>query len=241
MIVKLDRPKLLSDAIAVISELVNEVKIRLTEEGMSIIAVDPANVAMVLFRLPKETFSQYEAGNDVWGIQLDDLKKILKRASTSSSIVIEQEENQLNISIFDRVKRNFILSLANLNTEDKDEPSLDFAATVEMDSETFAQSIEDCGVVGDSCGFIVGENFFIVESSGSVNSFRAELTNDEVTTIGGIGRAKYSLEYMLKFIKARKLAGKVKIRFADDYPLRLDFAGDKMGIGFILAPRVENN
>ncbi|MFW9968997.1 MAG: hypothetical protein ACFFDF_02275, partial [Candidatus Odinarchaeota archaeon] len=66
---------------------------------------------MVIFKLPKESFSEYEAGNETWGLNLEDLKRILKRASTSSSIVIEQDDNQLNISIFDKVKRNFVLEM----------------------------------------------------------------------------------------------------------------------------------
>jgi len=63
MILKLDNPKLMSDAIGIVSELVPEVRIKLLEEGMSIVAVDPANVALVIFKLPKELFSQYDAGN----------------------------------------------------------------------------------------------------------------------------------------------------------------------------------
>ena len=78
MILKLDNPGLMSDAIAIISEVVSEVRIKLFEDEMSIIAVDPANVALVIFKLPKESFSQYEAGNEVWGVNLSDLKKILK-------------------------------------------------------------------------------------------------------------------------------------------------------------------
>ena len=241
MIVKLDKPKLLADAVSIISEIVNEVKIKLLDDGMSIIAVDPANIAMVVFRLPKESFTQYEAGNEVWGINLEDLKRVLKRASTSSSIIIEQEDNQLNISIFDRVKRNFILALANDELEDKKEPSLNFSCNIEIDSEIFAQSVEDSSVVADSCSLISAESFFVVEASGSINSFRAEFSSDEASKISGMGKSKYSIEYLMKFIKAAKIAPKVNIRFSDNYPLRLDFAGEKMGIGFILAPRVENN
>ena len=75
---------------------------------------------------------------------------------------------------------------------------------------------------------------------GSLNSFRAEFSGDEVG-IKGIGKSKYSLEYLMKFIKASKICEKVKLRYSDDYPLRIDFPGEKMGIGFVLAPRVENN
>ncbi len=240
MILKIDRPKLLSDAIGIISEIVSEVRIKLLEDGMSIIAVDPANVALVIFKLPKETFSQYEIGNEVWGINLDDLKRILKRASTSSSIVFEQEDNQLKISIFDKVKRIFTLSLIEIEGDDKEVPDLQFGVRVGMSPENFTQAIEDCNVVADSCSFIAGEGFFMLEGSGNLNSARAEFSGDEAE-ISGIGKSKYSLEYLMKFVKAAKISDKVVINFSDDYPLRLDFPGEKMGIGFVLAPRVEND
>ena len=240
MILKLDNPKLLADAIGIISELVNEVRIKLQEDGMSIIAVDPANIAMVLFKLPKESFSEYEAGNESWDVNLEDLKKILKRAIGSSSIIFEQDDNQLNISIYDKVKRNFTLALINIDEEDKKEPEFSFSANVELNSDDFLQSIEDCSVVADSCSFISGESFFVVEASGSLNSFKAEFSGDD-SKISGIARAKYSLEYLNKFVKAKKISDTVVLRFSDDYPLRIDFPGKKMGIGFVLAPRVEND
>jgi proliferating cell nuclear antigen len=240
MILKLDKPKLLSDAIGIVSEIVSEVRIKLLEDGLSIVAVDPANVALIIFKLPKESFSQYEVGKEVWGVNLDDLKKILKRASTSSSVVFEQEDNQLKISIFDKVKRVFHLSLIEVESEDKEIPSLEFGVQVEMTSENFTQAVEDCNVVADSCAFIAGEGFFMVEGSGSLNSARAEFSGDEAQ-IKGIGKSKYSVEYLMKFVKAAKTSSKVVINFSDDYPLRLDFPGEKMGIGFVLAPRVEND
>ena len=240
MILKLDNPKLLADAISIVSELVNEVRIKLLEDGMSIVAVDPANVALVIFKFPKESFSQYEIGNEVWGVNLEDLKRILKRASTSSSVVFEQEDNQLKISVFDKVKRVFTLALINIESDDKDVPELNFACKVELDSFNFSQAIEDAKIVADSCALIAGEGFFMVEGSGSLNSARAEFSGDEAK-ISGIAKSKYSLEYLMKFIKAAKISDKVVVNFSDDYPLRLDFPGEKMGIGFVLAPRVEND
>jgi len=240
MILKLDHPKLLADAISIVSELVNEVRIKLLEDGMSIVAVDPANVALVIFKFPKESFSQYEIGNEVWGVNLEDLKRILKRASTSSSVVFEQEDNQLKITIFDKVKRVFTLALINVESEDKDIPELNFACKVELDSLSFSQAIEDAKIVADSCALIAGEGFFMIEGSGNLNSARAEFSGDEAV-ISGIARSKYSLEYMMKFIKASKISNKVVVNYSDDYPLRLDFPGEKIGIGFVLAPRVEND
>jgi len=240
MILKLDKPKLLGDAISIISEIVTEVRIKLLKEGMSIIAVDPANVALIIFKLPKESFTLYEAGHEVWGVSLEDLKRILKRASNSASIVFETDENQLKISIFDKIKRTFSLSLIDVESEDKDVPDLKFTCKIELDSNSFSQGIEDASIVADSCSFITGEGFFMIEGSGSLNSARTEFSGDEAQ-ISGIAKSRYSLEYLMKFIKAARISDKVIINYSEDYPLRLDFPGDKMGMGFILAPRVENN
>jgi proliferating cell nuclear antigen len=240
MILKLDTPKLLSDAIGIISEIVTEVRIKLTEDGMSIVAVDPANVAMIIFKLPKGAFSQYQTGNEIWGVNLADLKMILRRATGSSSIVFEQEENRLKITIFDKVKRIFNMALIEIESEDKKEPALSFSCKVEMTADNFSQAIEDCSIVADACSLIAGKDFFVVEGSGSLNSARAEFSGDEAK-MEGVGKSKYSLEYLMKFIQASKISDKVVINFSDDYPLRLDFPGDEMGIGFVLAPRVEND
>ena len=239
MLLKLDEPRLLGDAIGVVSEVVSEVRIKLLEDGLSIVAVDPANVALVIFKLPKESFSQYDAGDETWGVNLGDLKKILKRASGSASVVFEEEGGKLQITIHDKIKRVFSLALIEVSSEDKEIPELNFGARVEMSADDFAQAVEDTAIVADSCSFIVKDGKFIVEGSGNLNSARAEFSGESVELFG-VGKSKYSLEYLMKFIKAGKISERVVVNFSDDYPLKLDFPGEKMGIGFVLAPRVEN-
>ncbi|MCP6727575.1 MAG: DNA polymerase sliding clamp, partial [Patescibacteria group bacterium] len=51
--------------------------------------------------------------------------------------------------------------------------------------------------------------------------------------------AKYSLEYLQKFIKGAKLSEKTILQFAEDHPLRIDFKIEQIELSFILAPRVE--
>ena len=78
MLVELQSPAMLTKAIEIISDLVTEVRIKVNEFGMSITAMDPANVAMVNFKLPKSAFSKFELDSEVLGINLDNLKRILK-------------------------------------------------------------------------------------------------------------------------------------------------------------------
>jgi len=238
MLVKMDKPLLLTKAVEIISELVTEVRIKFSEFGLSIVAIDPANVAMVGFRVPKTAFSQFESGEEVIGINLDNLKHILKRCGAGSSLILEKKENLLNIQIQDRIKRNFTLSLIDIESEEKELPNLEYSSRVEIDSIDLIASIEDCAVVADACSFVIQEGKFVIEAKG-LNSARSEFSGDEVKIEAENCKSRYSLEYMQKFMKGAKLCGKTILQFANDHPLRLDFKGEHMDLVFILAPRVE--
>jgi proliferating cell nuclear antigen len=238
MLVKLDDPSLLSKVIDIISELVTEVKIKINEFGMSITAIDPANVAMVKFRIPRSAFSQFETGNEVLGINLDSLKRILKRCGSGTSLILEKKENFLNIQIQDRIKRNFSLNLIEIEGPEKEMPNLEYSAQVEISSPDLVSAIEDCMVVSDACSFIINSAGFIIESKG-LNSARSEFSRDEATIQAEECKSKYSLEYLQKFMKGSKLCPKTFLHFANDHPLKMDIKTEHMELNFILAPRVE--
>jgi len=242
MLVKLENPALLSKAIELISELVTEVRIKVSEYGMSITAMDPANVAMVGFKLPRINFSQLETGEENLGVNLDDLKRILKRCGVGSTLILEKKENLLKIQIQDRIQRNFTLNLLEIDEEEIDfnakTERMEFVSRIELNSIDLVASIEDCAVVSDACSFTTEYGKFIIEAKG-LNSARSEFSGDEATIEAETSRSKYSLEYLQKFIKGAKLTDKTTLSFANDHPLKMQFKTDYIELSFILAPRVE--
>tara|TARA_Y100000034_G_C6762599_1_gene339759 strand:- start:16 stop:741 length:726 start_codon:yes stop_codon:yes gene_type:complete len=236
---KLDNPKAFSEVIAIISDLVTDVKIKFNESGMSIVAIDPANVAMVNFKIPKASFSEFESGDEVLGVNLDNLKAILRRAKGAGTLVMENTESMLNIEVIDKIKRNFSLALIEVDSEDKEPPQLEFLTQVQMSPSDLVDSIEDCLIVADSCTFIATPDKFVIEAAG-LNSARSEFSSDEVKLISGESQGKYSLEYLQKFVKAAKIADRVFINFSSDSPTKIEFKNDNLELAFILAPRVEN-
>jgi len=240
MIVKLDNPIVMIKAFDVISELVTEVRMRVNDSGININAIDPANVAMVGLTIPKSSFSQFETGPEVLGINLDNLKKILRRCSSGSSLTFEKKGNLLNIQIQDRIRRNFTLSLIDVEREDKEIPNLKFSTAVKMNSVDFVDSVEDCSVVADACSFLIRDNNFVMEARG-LNSAKSEFSGDEaeITSEVPACKSRYSLEYLQKFSKGSKLFEKTILKFSEDHPLRMDLKSPAMEMSFILAPRVE--
>lgn len=239
MLLKLENPKLLADCISLLSELVLEVKAKITKAGFEIIAIDPANVALASLKIPAKAFSQFNIDKEQeLGLNLEDLKQALKRAPIKSTLTIERKDNILKLKLGER--RAFNLALINIDAEEKTVPKLNFKNTVEMDGLTFTEAVADAAVVADSCALSASENSFIVEAKGSLNSARTELSSDEVKIKSQeASKAKYSLDYLVKFAKATKLSPKVLISFSSDYPAKFDFKTENLELAFILAPRVE--
>jgi len=239
MLLKLGDPKAFSDAISIMSELVNEVRIKVNKTGMSAVAVDPANVALVSLKIPHTAFTQFESDDEELCINLEDLKQVLRRAQSGSTLTLEKKENKLVITMQDTVRRRFTLALINIDAEEKQVPELEFQSKVLLSSQLFQHAVEDASIVSDSCMFKTGEKTFSVEAEGNLNSSHTNFNSDEAK-FSGESKSKYSLEYLQKFVKGGKLAENVYLQYKTDYPLRVDFLGN-VELTFILAPRVEED
>jgi len=239
MKLKLEDPRFFSNLISIISELVTEVRIKVDEKGMGLVAVDPATVAMVYFNIPAELFSKFEVEKEeVLGVNLDNLKAILRRCGLGCPLTMESQDNLLKISIQDKIKRDFTLALIDVEGEDKEMPEWEFKSVIKMDAQAFVDAIEDCLVVSDTCTFIAEPNKFIVEAKG-LNSARAEFSSDDIQIFSDSSSARFSLEYLSKFIKGAKIANKVELNFSENHPMRINFPTGKVMLSFVLAPRVE--
>lgn len=239
MQLKLDSPRLFSEIISIISELVTEVRLKISKESVSLTALDPANVAMAYFNIPADLFSQYNVNSDeTLGVNLDSLKAVLRRCGPSSTLLLETSENTLKLSIQDKIKRDFTLALIDIEGDEKEMPKWEFKSVIKMDSTALAEVIEDCAIVSDACTFIAEPNKFIVEAHG-LNSARIEFSSDEIEIHSDNSTARFSVEYLMKFMKGTKVSDKVSINFSDNHPMRINFPTGNVLLSFVLAPRVE--
>lgn len=239
MQLKLDSPKILADIVSIISELVTEVRLKINNDGISLTAIDPANVAMVYFKIPAEMFSQFNLEkNEVLGVNLESLRSVLKRCGLGSSLTMSKEDNLLRLTIQDKIKRDFTLALIDIDADEKEMPQWEFSSVIKMDSNIFVEVVEDCLVVSDACTFIAETNKFVIEAHG-LNSARAEFSSDEVEIYSDNSTARFSLEYLNKFIKGAKVSSRVTVSFSDNHPMRIDFPTGNILLSFVLAPRVE--
>ncbi len=246
MKLSLAEPKYLKESIAIISELVNEATFKVTPQGIELVAMDPANVAMVIFKLLSSSFVEYKVDKpQEIAINLSNLKQVLRRAKPNDAITLELEENKLKITLKSNTTRTFSLPIIDLEEKEQRVPELNFAATVRTSSSVLNEAVEDVDIVAESVSFMAEKGKFTVQAEGDLSKAHIEIEEDKDTKVevkGDKVRSKYSIEYLKKMITGSKLADEVTINFNKDYPLRLDYKTiDRVALSFILAPRVEND
>ena len=126
----------------VLKDIVNDVNIYFTSEGIKILTLDTAHVTLVHMMLAAENFEEYSCPVDiVAGVNLTNMYKLLKSVSNSDSLrmSIDGRHEVLEIEIQNSVKNSstcFHLKLLDINEDDLIVPNL------EMDSITTLPSID---------------------------------------------------------------------------------------------------
>jgi proliferating cell nuclear antigen len=240
----LAEPKLLKDSISIISDIVTEAQFKITPDCVELVAMDPASVAMVTFKLLSSSFSEYDVKKeDVIGLNLNDLKQVLRRA-TNCSITLELLEGNIKIIMKGKSTKTFMLPLIELEESERKVPNLNFEATIVTESSVVTEAIEDMDIVGESVSFEVENNKLKVISKGDTSKATVEINSSEQTKIIADAKfkSKYSIEYLKKMIQGAKLSPQATLQFSNDYPLRLEYKVlNRLQMIFILAPRVEND
>ncbi len=244
----LAEPKYLKESISIISDLVNDVTFKIDKDKIELIAMDPANVAMVMFRLLSSAFLEYEVNKDTTlCVNLDQLKQVLKRTKPTDTLhlSLDEEKNRLNINLRGESNRNFHLALIHLEEKEQRIPQLQFPVKIEMSTSFFDEAIEDMDVVSDAVVLQAEQQKFVIHASGNTSEGRVELQQGDGINISmdtkNIVKSKYSIEYLKKIIKGSRLSDQVSLWFAKDYPLKVEYKViDKLSFSVILAPRVSD-
>lgn len=248
MKVVLAEPRYFKESIAIISELVSEAKFKVNKNGMELVAMDAANVAMVIFKMLSTCFTAYEVKEEEeWAINLNNLKQILRRIKGDDMLTLETtDDNRLKIIMKSNTVRSFTLPTLEIESKEQKVPELSFPISVEMDSSLLSDSVDDVSVVAESVTLLGEKGQLSVKAEGDLSKAFIEIKPDESviikTDIDDKFKGKYSLEYLKKMIAGGKLADRVTLRFNTDYPLKIEYKIiDRLALSFILAPRVDND
>jgi proliferating cell nuclear antigen len=239
---------LLKSSVDTVSVLVDECKVRLDEDGLSIKAVDPANVGMVELDIPADSFDSYEADDELLGLNLVRFEDIVGMANKGDTVVMELDEETRKLTIrIDGLR--YTLSLIDPDSihQEPNVPDLDLPGDVGVAGRELRRGVKAAGMVSDHMAFGVSgdDGTFYMRAEGDTDDVRVDLTEDDVISLdtgGEEAESLFSLDYLDSMAKAIPNDAAVEVEVGDDYPVKMNFdvSGGEAKVTYLLAPRIEN-
>ncbi len=237
----------LQDALDSVSVLVDECKIRLNEEALSIRAVDPANVGMVDLTLEAAAFESYEADGGVIGVNLARLEDIAGMANSGDLIHLELDEETRKLHI-ETDGLSYTLALIDPDSirQEPDIPDLDLASEIVVEGAQIDRGIKAADMVSDHIRLRVDETqeTFFIEAEGDTDDVDLELTREDLIALtAGPADSLFSLDYLKDMNKAIPGDAEVTIELGEEFPVKLHYAfAEGLGtVTFMLAPRIQSD
>ena len=229
-----------------LTAMVDEARLNITPDGLSVKAVDPANVAMVSMTLEKDAFESFEATEGVLGIDLTKLSGFIEMADNEDVVELELIEDAHKLKIAFR-GLSYTMSLLDPEAMRKEPkiPSLDLPVEISISGTDFKYGLKAADKIAEYVTFGIGENaaMFYLSASGDMDEIIYEVPVDRLKIIkASEAKSLFAMEYLIKIQKLAEKTGEITIIMGKDYPIKIGFpiSEGKGTVEYMIAPRIES-
>jgi len=236
----------LSGALNPVTALVEECKIRLDDDGLSITAVDPANVGMVDMEIGVNAFESYDADGATLGINLGRLTDVLSMADSGDlvRVALNEETRKLDIDIGGL---SYTLALIDPDSirQEPDIPDLDLPATIVLPGEHISRGVTAADLCSDHVSLQAdadGEAFHIA-AEGDTDDVDLELDDELLSAnVDESCESLFSLDYLSDMERAIPSDAEVSLLLGSEVPVKLRYsiADGDVSVVNLLAPRISS-
>ncbi len=237
-----------------IRDILQDVNIEFSQEGMKIITMDSTQTILVHLKLESTSFEYYYCReNTTIGVNTEHLFKIIKTLTINDTLTFFMEETDLNtlgITIVNGEKNRkstIKFKLIDLDIVNFKAPSTKFESILTMPSDDFNKICRDMNLLTDVIEIKSVGNQLILGGVGDFadmeivlgemeNGLVFKLSSDEDRIIQGY----YNLNHLLRFAKCTALCNNIELYMKNNYPLVIKFAVGSLGnLTLALAPKLE--
>jgi len=244
---------LLKRILDAIKDLVQDVNLLCTEEGIELQSMDAAHVALINFTILAEACSTYACDEPVTlGINVINLTKIVKCAEADDSVTLalSSDESALNITFESRSgsrKHEFAMNLMNIDSQHLQIPDIEYSCSIKMPSAEFSRFIRDGAAFGETVTLSVKEDVLVATIRGDAGTTTITEKQDKTSKspsqwteieCGKPVSMMFALKYLAAFTKAQHISDQVSLYMVDQSPIYVSYDMDTKGsVGFYLAPK----
>jgi len=255
---KLKEASTLKKVIDAVKDLVADVNLLCTTDGIQMQAMDSAHVCLICFTLLAEGFTEYECSEDfTLGLNITTLAKILRCAENTDTLALSAKPDGDTLDItFEspsgQRQTTFELRRMDIDAEQIEIPETEYQCSLKMPCGQFQKIVRDLSTIGESVKIHTKSSVITftvtTETTGNakmtVHEDKTCKREQEQTVIETDEPDRevsqmFALRYLSYFAKTTGIADQVGIYMRDGMPLYITYdMGDVGSIGYYLAPKL---
>lgn len=244
--IRVDDARVWKNCVDAIVNLIDEGTLEILADKMQLRAMDPSQIAMISFSIPKSSFSKYEVGGSTKiGLNFENLSKILARARDKESLTLRQDENKLVLEFVGDSKRKFSVPIIDIPYNPQKEPKIEHDVLIKINGGKFKDILRDASLISSHLALEANDKGFSVSASGDSGNLDVQSSKDAEGIIGisqkQPARATFPLQYLEDIVKACPEEGELKINLKTKMPVKLEYGIGEASLTYYLAPRIDED
>jgi proliferating cell nuclear antigen len=229
----------------VLKDIINDVNVYFTAQGMSILTIDTAHVTLVHMTLMAENFEEYDCQGEVTaGMNMSNVYKLLKSVSGQDTLTVDiHGRDVMNIHVENPAKKSstsFKVKLLDINEDILEVPDIQMNVVTTMPSIDFQKITRDMSNLAQEMLILRDGNILELSCRGDFADQTTRIEYPEsVNRTGNV----FSLKYINMYTKATSMCSSVQIlqdSTSEDMPVIFRYTIANLGdLKFYLAPKID--
>lgn len=232
--------------VALVGAIVDECRVSLGDEGIEILAMDPATVAAVDLELEADAFESYESAGGRIGVDLERLGDIVDMADADQPVrlALDAETRTLRITIDDL---DYTLGLIDPETirspPDPSDLAFDSDGKVVLPAAELERAIRAADMVSDHVVFGIDgdDEAFYAEAEGDTDDVSLVRSGDDLVSLTPEdAHSLFSVDYLQSIDGELPRDAEVDLQLGTERPLaaQCEFAEGAGSVEYFVSPRV---
>jgi len=230
----------------VLKDIINDVNVYFTAEGIKILTLDTARVTLVQMNLLAENFEEYECPEEIIaGLNMANVHKLLKSVTSSDTLTISAEGRDIMEFTIENQDKNsithFKLKLLDINEDMIEFPDIEMNVITTMQSIDFQRFVRDMSNLGNEMMIWREGTELELSCSGDFAEQKTIIRYPDVPPCDRTGGA-FSLKYISLYTKATNMCSSIQFMQNSknvDMPIIFRYTIANLGdLKFFLAPNI---
>jgi len=231
---------LLRKVLAVVADLVDDANILITDDGVSMQAMDSSHVCLIRLRIGPGYFDLIDVGHPATiGVKLSSFIRMLTCVEGPTTFTLG-DDDAFRVACDSAF---FALRTLDIDQEHMAVPDISSDVIIDIESIIFQRLVKDLGAFGDVATIRVDPGSAMISTTGDIGDATCVLPKDRTAHIATSMTSSYAIRYLASFAKAASVATTVTIGMTPDMPLILTYAfpHDHGALSFYLAPKIDDD